>query len=246
MKKTIVFILILISVSLLTSCGGEETEPVTELYFDTLIELGNYLTSDNVKIIDPNLTEEQVIEKYEFDMQNLTGDMMKYFRNYVYSDIVSLNTHITDSCYKMEMSENNVPKNNIQGLPQLIFFYEVSDISGLKGIVIEILPISTQNLPSELNQPFTLVSDYISHTRFDWGKSIQGYEPKSFVINIDLSPTVENGKIVNHGYDVVFSNGLYDVYYIYEIGYERTQVNTEFENTINSLFQEHTILVEIN
>ena len=246
MKKAILFIFIMILSLLLLSCGGKETEPITELYFDTIVEMEDYLRSDNVKIYDPELTEQEIIDKYKIDTNNLRSDMLKYFRSYVYSDIMSLDDHLIDSCYKMEINLNDVPENNIQGLPNLLFFYEISEIDGLKGIILKFSPILSQDIPDDLSQPFVLIDDYSAHSRFDWNKSIEGFEPKPFVTRIDLRPTVENKKIVSHGYNVLYSNILFDVTYIYEKDHERTQANIDFESLVNVLLQQQTRLVTIN
>lgn len=244
MKKILTVATILILGMILFSCVGNETEPITELYFDTLLDLDNFLRSDHVKIYDPELTENQVIEKYDINLGNLGGDM-KYSRNYVFSDITQLNSHITDSCFKMELDRNDVPEDDIQGLPNLVFFYEVSNIEGLKGIFLSTSPNFQENLPTDLNQELVLIFDNISHGRLDWGKSITGYEPKPFVLSIDMRDTVENKELVSHAYNVVYTNGLYDVYYIYEKEHQRTQDNTDFELLINGLFIVNNYLVTI-
>lgn len=218
--KRIPQFLIIVLLFILSGCFFEmSTPPSTELFFDSFDELYDFMTSGNVKILEPDLTEAEILEKHQDIIESEL--ILLYYRNYIYVDLED--DSIVDRCYEIYIHMDDVPANDIQGLPFLSFIYQ-TDFEGLKGIVINISPVkeSKKELINNADYVRELNPSAIKKVLY-YDKHIKGYEPKKFV------------ESMNDEVDIYLTNvkGIsLEVYFFYEEFYNRSSINFDYETKI--------------
>ena len=218
-KKNTIIILFLIIVLLvsLVGCIKVDKEPATELFFDSYNELEEFINGNNIKILEPNLTETEIFSKYK-DIAHTDG-ILRYYRNYIYADLEDAS--ITDKCYQINTRRDNDVAEEIQGLPWLTFMYK-TNIEGLKGIVLELSPVSETKKEYINNVSYPAIKEAIIQLRLSLNKHLKGYEPKKFVSAINED--------VDTYYSFINETGPM-VYFLYEKGFDRNN-NKEYETKI--------------
>lgn len=225
---------IIVLLLLLSGCFLEMSKPPsTELFFDSFDELYNFMTSGNVKILEPDLTEAEILEKHQDIIESEL--ILLYYRNYIYVDLED--DSIVDRCYEIYMHKDDVASDDIQGLPFLSFIYQ-TEFEGLKGIVFDISPVkeSKRELINNAEYASELNPSVIKNV-LQYDKHIKGYEPKKFVesMNDDVdiySTYVKDIKLV--------------VYFFYEELYDRSSINFEYETKIMDYVINNLKILEIS
>ncbi len=228
---------------ILTSCVWG-TEPTTEFFFSSYSEFQSAI--NNIKILEPELTENQIIDKYpEYNEEN--GKILSFYRHYVYSDILNADEKITKVNYKIEVQYDNVNIDNINGAQVLRFIYQIED-ENLKGIVLSFKPVSESHI-EDSNYEFIEVKSSIRTVVFR-DKSAPGYEPSSFIINLDIDSYIEDGCVIDPSYEIRYainesflSKQNIRISFFYKSNYIRIESDLSFEQQIITYINQHLNLL---
>ena len=227
MKKLFHCLTLFCSMMILSGCwlfgDLDSTLPATEFYFATFEELKSNLNTNNILFPEHDLTEEEIEKKGNYHL----------FHHYLMVDLTEASAKIIDTCYRINVYQNNLSLNDIQdGAPLLAFYYKVDSEDGLRGIVIELKPCSeslTKSFESKEWEPIPTKGAEWFHTPFGLGKCSPDYLPKEFVNDLVDTPMLAK-QYVLHNMIITF---------IYESSHTVTDEEIEFEENIFNYASEH-------
>ena len=217
--------------------GGKQ--PFAEFYFDTFHELENFIRE--IPLLEPDLSEAEIKDKYP-DFSEANSAHRSYYRHYVYADLIDAHESILDANYKVLVDTNLVSEKDLKGLHTLLFIYKVNH-EDLKGIVLTMQPVSETNIDIESYSFFEVESDF--QTRVSRNRPAKGYEPKTFIEDLNIDSYIESGKVINCTYEImyattsVFSEQNLRISFFYPLNHERTQADIDFETLIVNYVEQH-------
>ncbi len=242
--KKIYLIYIFLFLMILSSCGENGTTPTTEFFFSEYNEF--IATLNNIRILEPELTENQIILKYP-DYNEENGKIFIYYRHYIYADILNADEKITNVNYKIEVQEDHVRIDDINGAQVLRFIYQIED-ENLKGIVLSFEPVSENHI-EDSNYEFVEIESSIATVIFR-DKAVPGYEPSSFIEDLNIDSYIEDGNIIHPSYEVRYainestlSKQNIRISYFYKSNYARIESDFLFEQKIITYINQHLNLL---